>query len=111
MKGYLDYLEHLGYHMPQELEVSLKLNSLSKDYEKFVQTYNMHCMRKTMAELHVMLKLLKKGIPKKVVAPVILTIRKGKIQKKNKPQGAMGKGNERNRECDNCWVKRMEEIN
>ncbi|GKC87317.1 hypothetical protein Tco_1147966 [Tanacetum coccineum] len=105
MKGYLDNLECLGYPMPQELRVSLILNSLSKDYGQFVQNYNMHCMGKTMVELHAMLKLFEKGIPKKVVAPAVLAIRGGKIQKKkkNKPQGAMGKGNGRNRECDKCW--------
>ncbi|GJR63154.1 zinc finger, CCHC-type containing protein [Tanacetum coccineum] len=65
MKGYLDTLEHLGYAMPNELGVSLILNSLNKDYDQFVQNYNMHSMGKTIAELHVMLKLYKKGIPKK----------------------------------------------
>ncbi|GKC38739.1 RNA-directed DNA polymerase, eukaryota [Tanacetum coccineum] len=40
-------------------------------------------------ELHAMLKLVEKGIPKKAETPVILAIRGGKIQKdKNKPQGA-----------------------
>ncbi|GJU09643.1 E3 ubiquitin protein ligase DRIP2, partial [Tanacetum coccineum] len=78
IKGYLDNLERLGYLMPQELE--------------------------TIPELHVMLELHEKGIPKKFVTPVVLAIRRGKIKKKkNKPQGAKEKGNRRNRECDKCW--------
>ncbi|GKF10783.1 hypothetical protein Tco_0048709 [Tanacetum coccineum] len=92
MKGYLDILERLGYPMHKELGVSLILNSLNKDYDQFVQNYNMHNIGKTIVELHVMLKLHEKGIPKKVETPVVLAIRGGKIQKdKKKPQGAKGK--------------------
>ncbi|GJZ56487.1 zinc finger, CCHC-type containing protein, partial [Tanacetum coccineum] len=83
---YLDTLEHLGYAMPKELGVSLILNSLNKDYDQFVQNYNMHSMGKTLAELHDMLKLHEKGILKKAETPVVLAIRKGKIQiDKKKP--------------------------
>ncbi|GKE90506.1 hypothetical protein Tco_1567981 [Tanacetum coccineum] len=64
MKSYLDSQELLGYAMPNELGVSLVLNSLNKDYDQFVQNYNMHSMGKTI----------------------------GKIQKdKKKPWGAKGK--------------------
>ncbi|GJW91744.1 hypothetical protein Tco_0169297 [Tanacetum coccineum] len=46
----------------------------------------MHNMGKTV-ELHVMLKLAEKGIPKKVFVFAVLAIRGGKIQKKkNKSQ-------------------------
>ncbi|GJV31849.1 hypothetical protein Tco_1392249 [Tanacetum coccineum] len=94
MKSYLDTLERLGYAMPTELGVSLILRSLNKDYDQFVQNYNMHNMGKTLAELHAMLKLHEKGIPKKVETPTILAIRKGRIKKdkKKKSQGANGKG-------------------
>ncbi|GJV07623.1 zinc finger, CCHC-type containing protein [Tanacetum coccineum] len=53
MKSYLDTLERLGYAMPNELG--------------------------TIAELHVMLKLHEKGIPKKAVTPAVLAIREPKI--------------------------------
>nr|GEY10564.1 hypothetical protein [Tanacetum cinerariifolium] len=58
MKSYLDTLERLGYTI----------------------------MGKTLAELHAMLKLHEKGIPKKAETPVVLAIREGKIQndKKNR---------------------------
>nr|GEU56347.1 zinc finger, CCHC-type [Tanacetum cinerariifolium] len=74
MKSYLDSLERLGYEMPNELGVSLILNSLIKDYEQFVQNYNMHNMGKTLAELHAMLKLHEKGIPKKAETLAVLAI-------------------------------------
>nr|GEZ82521.1 zinc finger, CCHC-type [Tanacetum cinerariifolium] len=77
-----------SYAMPNELGVSLILNSLNKDYDQTVQNYNMHNIRKTLADLHVMLKLHKKGIPKKAETLAVLAIRKGKIQKDSKkPQG------------------------
>ncbi|GKC10876.1 hypothetical protein Tco_1007658 [Tanacetum coccineum] len=98
MKSYLDTLERLGYAMPKELGVSLILNSLNKDYDQFVQNYNMHSMGKTLAELHAMLKLHEKGIPKKAKSPAVLAIWEGKIQKdKKKPQGAKGKAKGKNK--------------
>ncbi|GJW17034.1 hypothetical protein Tco_0024470 [Tanacetum coccineum] len=91
MKSYLDTLERLGYAMPKELGVSFILNSLNKDYDRFVQNYNMHSMGKTLAKLHGMLKLHEKGIIKKAETPAVLAIREGKIQKdRKKPQGAKG---------------------
>ncbi|GKC53361.1 hypothetical protein Tco_1076106, partial [Tanacetum coccineum] len=65
MKSYLDTLERLGYAMPNELGVSLILNSLSKDYDQFIQNYNMHSMGKTLAELRVMLKIHEKVLGSK----------------------------------------------
>nr|GEZ53218.1 hypothetical protein [Tanacetum cinerariifolium] len=76
MKSYLDTLAHLGYAMPKELGVGLILNSLNKDYDQFIQNYNMHSTRKTITELHAMLKLHEKGIPKKAETPDVLAIRK-----------------------------------
>ncbi|GJW72618.1 hypothetical protein Tco_0129535 [Tanacetum coccineum] len=73
MKAYFDQMERLGYPMPLVLGVNLILISLSKDYDQFVQNYNMYGMGKTIPELHAMLKLAEKGIPKK--APAVLAIR------------------------------------
>nr|GEV93985.1 hypothetical protein [Tanacetum cinerariifolium] len=58
MKSYLDTLECVGYAMPNELG--------------------------TLAELHDMLKLHEKGIPKKAETPYVFAIREGKIQKDRK---------------------------
>ncbi|GJZ71751.1 hypothetical protein Tco_0635602 [Tanacetum coccineum] len=55
-------------------------------------------MGKMLAELHAMLKLHKKGIPKKAETPTVLAIREGKIQKdKKKPQGAKGRAKGKNK--------------
>ncbi|GKE91114.1 retrotransposon protein, putative, ty1-copia subclass, partial [Tanacetum coccineum] len=91
MKAYLDQMERLGYPMPLVLRVNLILTSLSKDYDQFVQNYNIHDMGKTIPELHAMLKLAEKGIPKK--APVVLAIRQGQIHKPKSQ--ARGKGKQR----------------
>ncbi|GKA21223.1 retrotransposon protein, putative, ty1-copia subclass [Tanacetum coccineum] len=88
MKAYLDQMEHLGYPMPLVLGVNMILTSLSKDYDQFVQNYNMHDTGKTIPELHAMLKLAEKGIPKKT--PIVLAIRQGQIQKPKSQ--ARGKG-------------------
>ncbi|GJZ18416.1 hypothetical protein Tco_0554539 [Tanacetum coccineum] len=63
MKSYLDTLERLGYAMPNELGVSLILNSLNKDYDQF-------------------------GIPKKAETPAVLAIREVDQKDKKKPRGA-----------------------
>ncbi|GKB60741.1 zinc finger, CCHC-type containing protein [Tanacetum coccineum] len=61
--------------MPNELGVSLILNFLNKDYDQFIQNYNMHSMGKSIVELLAMIKLHEKGIPKKVETPAVLAIR------------------------------------
>ncbi|GJU86900.1 retrotransposon protein, putative, ty1-copia subclass [Tanacetum coccineum] len=84
-------IEHLGYPMPLVLGVNMILISLSKDYDQFVKYYNMHGMGKTIPELHDMLKLAEKGIPKKT--PTVLAIRQGQMQKPKSQ--ARGKGKQR----------------
>ncbi|GJR94407.1 hypothetical protein Tco_0266581 [Tanacetum coccineum] len=98
MKSYLDTLERLGYVMPNELGMSLILNSFNKDYDQFTQNYNMNSMGKMIAELHAMLKLYEKGIPKKAKTLVVLAIREGKIQKdKKKLRAAKSKDKGKNK--------------
>ncbi|GJT18566.1 putative ribonuclease H-like domain-containing protein [Tanacetum coccineum] len=83
-------------------EKSLILVGLSKEYDSFVQNYNMHNMGKTVNELHAMHKLHEETLPKKVVAHALHAIRAEKVQKnKNrKPskaaKGLQGKGKRRN---------------
>ncbi|GKB92197.1 hypothetical protein Tco_0964469 [Tanacetum coccineum] len=47
MKSYIDNLECLGHPMSQNLVVSLIFISLRKEYDNFVQNYNMHGIGKT----------------------------------------------------------------
>ncbi|GKF10599.1 zinc finger, CCHC-type containing protein, partial [Tanacetum coccineum] len=89
MKAYSNQMERLGYPMPLVLRVNMIPTSLSKDYDQFVQNYNMHDMGKTIPELHVMLKLAEKGIPKKT--PAFLAIRQGQIQKPKSQTRGKGK--------------------
>ncbi|GJX86148.1 hypothetical protein Tco_0336922, partial [Tanacetum coccineum] len=59
-------------------EVSLILVSLNKDYDSFVQNYNMHDMGKTVNELHSMLKLHEDTLPKKDANLALHAIRAGR---------------------------------
>ncbi|GKD18747.1 zinc finger, CCHC-type containing protein [Tanacetum coccineum] len=81
MKSYIDQLERLGHPVILNLEVSLILVRLSKEYDSFVQNYNMHSMGKTVKELHAMLKLYEETLPKKVAAPTLHAIRSRKGEK------------------------------
>ncbi|GJW41007.1 hypothetical protein Tco_0066852 [Tanacetum coccineum] len=87
---YIDNLERLGKPVSLRLAVSLILVSLSKEYDGFVQNYNMHSMGKTVNELHAMLKLHEQTLPKKDVSPALYAIRAGRVQKnqKKKPHKA-----------------------
>nr|GEY82621.1 zinc finger, CCHC-type [Tanacetum cinerariifolium] len=64
MKGYINNLELLGHPVTLGLGVSLILIGLRKEYDGFVQNYNMHSMGKTVNELHAMLKLHEQTLPK-----------------------------------------------
>nr|GEV35858.1 hypothetical protein [Tanacetum cinerariifolium] len=90
IKGYIDNLERLGQPVGQNLAVSLILVSLNKDFDSFMQNYNMHGMGKTMNELHAMLKLHEETLLKKDDNPALHAIRAGRVQKnqKNKPHKA-----------------------
>ncbi|GJR47640.1 retrotransposon protein, putative, ty1-copia subclass [Tanacetum coccineum] len=98
MKSYIDNLERLGHAMTQNLSVSLILVSLRKEYDSFVQNYNMHSIGKIVTELHAMLKLHEQTLPPKEVAPALHAIRAGRIQKNQKKKshkaakGNQGKG-------------------
>nr|GEW84803.1 zinc finger, CCHC-type [Tanacetum cinerariifolium] len=101
MKSYIDNLERLGQPVSLCLAVSLILVSLSKEYDGFVQNYNMHSMGKIVNELHAMLKLHEQTLPKKDAAPALHALRAGMVQKnqKKKPQKA-AKGNQRKKNAN-----------
>nr|GEW59997.1 hypothetical protein [Tanacetum cinerariifolium] len=80
MKGYIDNLERLGNPVTLGLGVSLILISLRKEFDGLVQNYNMHSLRKTINELHDMLKLHEQTLPKKN-APALHAIRVGNGQR------------------------------
>nr|GEW77708.1 zinc finger, CCHC-type [Tanacetum cinerariifolium] len=90
MKGYIDNMERLGQPVGQNLAVSVILVSLNKDFDSFMQSYNMHDMRKTVNELHAMPKLHEETLPKKDANPALHAIPAERVQKnqKNKPHKA-----------------------
>nr|GFA34839.1 hypothetical protein [Tanacetum cinerariifolium] len=73
----LERLERLEHPVTTGLGVSLILISLRKDFDGFVQNYNMHNMGKTISELHAMLKLHEQTQPKNN-ASALHAIRAGK---------------------------------
>ncbi|GKF05248.1 zinc finger, CCHC-type containing protein [Tanacetum coccineum] len=77
IKGYIDNLERLGHPVSLGLVVSLILIGLRKEFDNFVQFYNMHSLGKTVNELHAMLKLHEQTLPKNN-APALHVIRAGK---------------------------------
>ncbi|GJW39453.1 zinc finger, CCHC-type containing protein [Tanacetum coccineum] len=92
---YIDNLEHLSHAMTQNLAVSLILVSLRKEYDSFVQNYNMHSMGNIVTELHAMLKLHEQTLPQKEVEPALYAIRSGRVQKNQKKKShKAGKGNQ-----------------
>ncbi|GJS37210.1 zinc finger, CCHC-type containing protein [Tanacetum coccineum] len=86
------------FHACKQEEGHLILVSLRKEYDGFVQNYNMHSMGKTVNELHAMLKLHEQTFPPKEVAPALHAIRAGRIRKNQKKKshkaakGNQGKG-------------------
>ncbi|GJY31290.1 hypothetical protein Tco_0414785 [Tanacetum coccineum] len=82
MKGYIDNLERLGHPVTLGLAVSLILIGLRKEFDGFVQNYNMHSLGKTVNELHAMLKLHEQTLTlPKNNAPSLHAIRSGKVLK------------------------------
>nr|GEV54230.1 RNA-directed DNA polymerase, eukaryota [Tanacetum cinerariifolium] len=67
------------FHTCKQEEVSL-----NKDFDSFVQNYNMHGMGKTVNELHAMLKLHEETLPKKNANPALHAIRARSVQKNQK---------------------------
>ncbi|GJX98001.1 hypothetical protein Tco_0355020 [Tanacetum coccineum] len=75
MERYIDNLERLDHPVSLNLAVSLILISMSKEYDGFVQNYNMHGMEKIVNELHAMLKLHEQMLLKKDATPVVMAIK------------------------------------
>ncbi|GKE65457.1 hypothetical protein Tco_1519618, partial [Tanacetum coccineum] len=97
MKSYLDQLATLNYAFPDKVSMSFILNSLSSEFQAFVQNYNMQSMENTISEVHSLLIEFEKSIKrnKQIVGasstPHMMAIQSGRVQK-NKLQGkAKGK--------------------
>ncbi|GKB46530.1 hypothetical protein Tco_0897283 [Tanacetum coccineum] len=102
MKSFIDNLERLGHPVTLGLALSLILIGLRKEFDGFVQNYNMHSLGKTVNELHAMLKVHEQTLTlPRNNAPALHAIRAGKVQKgkkykKPQPQMAARGQNQKN---------------
>nr|GFB12888.1 hypothetical protein [Tanacetum cinerariifolium] len=62
MKGYMDQLHSLGKSYDNDMAINLINTSLNKDFSDFVRNFNMHCVGKTVTELHALLIDYEKGL-------------------------------------------------
>nr|GFA10144.1 hypothetical protein [Tanacetum cinerariifolium] len=85
MKGYMDQLHGIGKSYDNDMTINLINRSLNKDFGDFVRNFNMHCVRKTVTELHALLIDYEKGLKDKAPTPQVLTIQNGR-ENKPKPQ-------------------------
>ncbi|GJZ33833.1 retrotransposon protein, putative, ty1-copia subclass [Tanacetum coccineum] len=87
MKGLMDQLHTLGKPYDNDMAVNLINRSLNKDFGDFVRNFNMHCVGKTVSDLHALLIDYEKGLKDKVIpTPQVFSIQKGR-DNKSKPQG------------------------
>ncbi|GJV02550.1 retrotransposon protein, putative, ty1-copia subclass [Tanacetum coccineum] len=108
MKSYLDQLATLNYAFPDKVSINFILNSLSSEFQAFVQNYNMQSMEKTISEVHSLLIEFEKSVKKnkqQIVGasstPNVMAIQSGRVQK-NKPQGK-AKGKEKGKGLKNSY--------
>ncbi|GKC03544.1 zinc finger, CCHC-type containing protein [Tanacetum coccineum] len=84
MKGYIENLKRLGHPVTLGLAVSLILIGLRKEFDGFVQNYNMHSLGKTVNELHVHEQTL--NLPKTTLLLYLLFELVKSRKKRNCPQ-------------------------
>lgn len=93
MKSFMDQLQALGKPYDNDMAINLINRSLNKEFSAFVRHFNMHCVGKTVSELHALLIDFEKGLPPKAVTPQVLAIQGGRINKPNvNKQKGKGKG-------------------
>ncbi|GJV98312.1 retrotransposon protein, putative, ty1-copia subclass [Tanacetum coccineum] len=85
IKGYMDQLQALGKPYDNDMAINLINMSLNKDFGDFVRNFNMHCVGKTVSDLHALLIDYEKGLKDKAPTPQVLVIQKGRVNKP-KPQ-------------------------
>nr|GFB82266.1 hypothetical protein [Tanacetum cinerariifolium] len=92
MKGLMDQLHTLGKPYDNDMAVNLINRSLNKDFGDFLRNFNMHCVGKTVTELHALLIDFKKGLKDKEPTPQVFTIQKGRDNKPNPQANKKVKG-------------------
>nr|GEZ47071.1 hypothetical protein [Tanacetum cinerariifolium] len=74
MKSHLDQLVTLNYAFPNKVSISFILNSLSSEFQAFVQNYNMQSMEKTIIEVHSLLIEFEKSIKRNKQPIMVLSL-------------------------------------
>ncbi|GJR44833.1 retrotransposon protein, putative, ty1-copia subclass [Tanacetum coccineum] len=109
---HLDQLATLNNAFPDKVSISFILNSLSSEFQAFMQNYNMQSMEKTISEVHLLLIEFEKSIKRnkqQIVGasstPHVMAIQSGRVQK-NKPQGK-AKGKEKGKGLKNSYPTKL----
>ncbi|GJS74818.1 hypothetical protein Tco_0707659 [Tanacetum coccineum] len=73
MKGYMDKLQALGKPYDNDTAINLINRSLNKDFGDFVRNFNMHCVGKTVSDLHALLIDYERGLKDKAPTSQLVT--------------------------------------
>nr|GFC05265.1 zinc finger, CCHC-type [Tanacetum cinerariifolium] len=65
----MDQLHALGKSYQNDMAINLINRSLNNDFGDFVRNFNMHCVGKTVTELHALLIDYEKGLKDKAPTP------------------------------------------
>ena len=80
MIRYIESLQSLGFPLDDDLATDVILQSLPASFEPFIMNYHMNGLKKTLTELHRILKTTEVNLRK---APGhVMTVQKGKKQKR-----------------------------
>ena len=80
MIGYIESLQRLGFPLDDDISTTVILQSLPASFEPFIMNYHMNGLKKTLTELHGMLKMVEVSLRK---APAhVMTIQKVKMRKR-----------------------------
>jgi hypothetical protein len=80
MMGYIETLTKLDCEIKDDLSTNMIIQSLTTSYESFIMNFHMNGMKKTMTELHVMLKTVEDSIKKN--PNHMMTVQKEKKKRK-----------------------------
>ncbi|GKC37563.1 retrotransposon protein, putative, ty1-copia subclass [Tanacetum coccineum] len=92
MKGYMNQLQALGKPYDNDMVINLINRSLNKDFADFVRNFNIHCVGKTVSDLHALLIDYEKGLKDKAPTPQVLSIQQGRVNKPKPQANKKGKG-------------------
>jgi len=64
MIGYIESLQRLGFPLDDDLAADVILQSLPASFEPFIMNYHMNGLKKSLTELHGMLKTAEASLRK-----------------------------------------------